>query len=186
MLTSAAIVLIAVALIVGIPVLFFRRGVLGVSRRFAWLGILLVVAGGSLVVTSFLLLGNSAARRHWPMVQGEVLHTQVAGTRAFHPEIVYSYTVNNQKYSDTTAMDSPAFGGRNNKYDVARKIVAEYPTGKAVSVYYDPTDPSISTLRPFAPWNLFGQVSFGSIVFGGGMFLIAAYLASRRRIPSKI
>ncbi len=186
MLSSALIVLVAVSLLVILPVLLFREGVLRTTRRFALLGLVLALCGAALVLISFRSLGISEDRRHWPSVSGEVLQTQVAGHRAFHPEIVYSYSVGGTQFIDTTAMDSPAFGGRNSKYDVAREIVAEYPKGKAVIVYYDPANPSQSTLHPFAPWNLFGRVSFGSILYGGGIFLVAAYFASRRRFPSAL
>ncbi|MGH8247230.1 MAG: DUF3592 domain-containing protein, partial [Gammaproteobacteria bacterium] len=63
----------------------------------------------------------------------------------------------------------PSFG---NEGDV-KKIVAEYPAGEQVRVYYDPDNPGVSTLRPGLAW--FGFIV--TVVFLSGAVIVAWVLA---------
>lgn len=120
--------------------------------------------------------------RQWPTVKGTVLRAQVSGVRAFHPNVVYEYTVGGTKYLDSTDFDPAGFGGRNSKRNAAETIIAAYPIGTEVTVYYRPDSPEASTLRPFANWSAYGIVSFGGSLIVASLWLA---LVRWRRSPRK-
>lgn len=110
----------------------------------------------------------------WPSVEGTVITSRVAGERALHPEIVYEYSVAGSTFRDSTGFDTPSFGGKSVKQDVAEAIVAKFPSGSRVAVHYNPEMPSQSLLRLSPDWSLYGKIGLGGVLFGLGLFLIAA------------
>jgi hypothetical protein len=90
--------------------------------------------------------------QRFPTASGRVLQSKVYSRRTwtlvrfdlFSPEIEYGYEVggtsyhgNRYRYGDMSFFDSSA-----------DRIVAAYPVGVAVTVFYDPRDPAESLLRP--------------------------------------
>ncbi len=111
----------------------------------------------SLVVLSDLAETRSAAR--WPTAQGTVLSSRAEPRRTlssaggsgsgqavtvWSPLVEYSYSVGERAYHGSRIAFGPEVSGGRELADAA---VARYPAGAAVTVHYDPSNPSHATLE---------------------------------------
>jgi len=142
------------------------------------LSLLLLVAGVSLSLMTLTELESYREFTAWPTVAGTVEISEVIGERAFHPRIVYSYAVAGTRYTDTSFLDMPSFGGRRSRRDAAEKKAAEYPVAAEVTVHYNPAAPADSRLKINAPWSVYGKLGFAGFLVVLG--LVAAGLGFRR------
>ena len=115
----------------------------------------------------------------WKTAGGEILEARIAGRRAFHPEIIYGFQVGGRKYTGKTDLDMPGFGGKRNRLETSEIIIADYPTGKKVKVYYNPADPAESRLHPGITYNIYIQLVVGIILMTLGLFLFLSILGRK-------
>lgn len=115
-------------------------------ERMVAIAVFLLCATAAIVGAQNLL--RAWSMRRWPMAQGEVRSSSVlqvsSGTdRMFRPEILYAFSVGGTEYTGVRRTLFPIqFGSP----DYAAKVVAQYPVGQRVSVYYDPSNPRQSIL----------------------------------------
>lgn len=102
--------------------------------------------------------------RSWPTAEGVVVETEVAGARAFHPEVHYEYHVNGLVYRGMSDLDVPGFGTKSSRLNVAERTAADYPPGRPVTVHYDPTRPDISRLRIAPSFSTFMFLTIGVLL----------------------
>ncbi|MCP4685091.1 MAG: DUF3592 domain-containing protein [bacterium] len=119
--------------------------------------------------------------RNWPVVNGVVIESRVEGSRAFHPRIIYEYTVEGTLFRDSTALQQPSFGGRRRRKEVAETEKDRFEPGQEVAVHYDPKDPARSNLGRFLHWSDYGRTGTGGVLFGVGLCFMTLYLFGRRR-----
>ena len=110
------------------------------------------------------------------MTTGTVVTAYVTEHPEILPSVVYQYTVGGRLYRDTSFLQAPGFGTRSKRREVALKSIAPFPDGAAVTVYYDPADPSHATLIPHPPWWVFAQLSTGLLIGMIGLLLILRLL----------
>ena len=109
-----------------------------------------------------MVLSSHIKRTKFPHTTGIVIKSDIVGSeRAYHPEIIYQYTVGSVIYTDSSNLNSPMFGNKRKQYDVAKVTTEEYPVGKKLEVLYNPNDPSDSDLHIAPAWNVYGQIGFG-------------------------
>lgn len=105
----------------------------------------------------------------WPFTEGEVVSSHVKsrhdsdGDISYSAAVRYEYVVDNTTYvSRTISFGRKLYFGRSS----AEEVVATYPVGEKVTVYYDPDNPKIATLEP--------GISVGSFIVLGlsAVFLI--------------
>jgi len=140
-----------------------------------WMPIVLIIVlllGGYLTVDSSWKLKNALSRKDWPVAKGRVIKSEPIVQGIIRPMVIYAFEVNGRAYVDTSDLQVPGFGNKNKQYEVAHTLVEEYPTGKEVLVHYDSTDFSNSVLIVTPPWNVFGKVSLGVILFSVGLFFL--------------
>ena len=100
--------------------------------------------------------------RHWPATQGEVRSSEVLKVQPldaresemYRPEIRYAFTVDGKEYTGVRrALLTMRYSGPKPAADV----VARYPVGGSVTVYYDPVNPRESILirETALPWAVF-------------------------------
>jgi hypothetical protein len=88
----------------------------------------------------------------WPSVMGSVLmsttewRSSSEGGSTEYPVVQYSYQVGGQAYQGTKIAPGPEVGGTG-----ARKVVARYPAGAQVMVFYNPQNPPDAVLEKKAP-----------------------------------
>ncbi len=112
----------------------------------AWVAPVVGLLVGSLLIIGSILDGRKAkASLQWPSVPGVVLSSELRVDRGsgndpttFTPVVTYSYVVNGQplqcakvRYSSTTS----------------KKVLAKYPKGCPVQVFYNPQSPSTAVLE---------------------------------------
>ena len=129
-----------------------------------------VIIGFVLVLLNAIFLGviyfmrrKMATVSTWPSTMGNVLMSTIEQRRSSdnsrytdYPAVQYSYQVNGQMYQGLKIAPGPEVGGTG-----ARKVVARYPAGAQVMVFYDPQNPSDAVLEKKAPaqwlmWLLLG------------------------------
>lgn len=92
------------------------------------------------------------ASQSWPTIKGKIIKSrvEVQGGKSARvlPRVIYEYSVNNQLYRSEQIKAGDKFlriqiGGSRTAYDT----VDRYPEGAAVTVYYDPHNPSEAALE---------------------------------------
>lgn len=145
-------------------------------------GTVFVGVGLAIALGAAWLLERAAAPAEWPTTAGLVITSEVAsgtdtdGTRLYWPNVEYRYGVNDSTYVGTRVR---AILTRTSSDGPARRVVARYPAGAAVTVFYDPADPS-SALLDTDTGAIVGILfaAAGACVLIGG----AALLAHRRAL----
>jgi hypothetical protein len=144
-------------------------------------GVLFFAVAG-LLMTLFLIanLRLSLASARWPTTTGKILSsvaeghgTLASGGRGqagtvWSPVVEYSYQVAGRDYHGSRI----AFGGDvSGSRDFAQGIAARYPAGSAVTVHFDPDNPSFAVLEP--------RVAFAwvTLVLTVGFFAAAWFFA---------
>ena len=152
---------------------------------------LFVLAGLGMASYGLPLLIEARQSASWPAVEGRITHSELVDVyrdsddsnhrqRSYEPNIRYSYRVDGVAYQGTRF--SYNWRLTENNRTRARRYTWRYQVNTKVQVYYDPTDPQISTLEPG-----FGKATFmwlvgglTSATFGGSLFLIAFPSTSRK------
>ena len=99
----------------------------------------------------FFMRRRMATVSQWPATMGNVIMSTVERRSSEdgytdYPVIQYSYQVGGQAYQGYKLAPGPQVGGTG-----ARKVVAKYPAGAQVMVFYDPQNPSDAVLERKAP-----------------------------------
>jgi hypothetical protein len=115
--------------------------------------------------------------RKWPTTKAKIISSQVAGVRAFHPNIRYEYQVDEVYYSDSTDMDLPGFGSKRTRLSDTERIVDENPVGTAITVHYNPDNPAISKVHVHASYSTYLIMTMSAMIYGVGCFGILCILA---------
>lgn len=147
-------------------------------------GLFWIFSLAALTVTATVGKG-SAERRNWSTVEGKVTKSEIR--KNINSNLPYDAIVEYQ-YS----VDGKSYIGRNRTFqmhphakEAVSKIVASYPNGKIVTVYYDPKNPTIECLElgsGFSSFQIFYILLFVVmtlvLIAGGGIWLF--YARSRR------
>ena len=122
------------------------------SSAFVRVGGSLLVFVGALVFLGYMarVYSQAEAVRQWPTAQGEILKTWVSVRSdseddEYVPEVRYRYTVEGQTYTGDRLRAAPVSAGSRNG---AERMLAAYPQGAVVRVYYNPQNPAESVLEP--------------------------------------
>jgi hypothetical protein len=120
----------------------------------------------------------------WPSTQGTITLSQIdsyqtqssmgpgtstpSQTTMFHPQVSYDYSVGGRDYhSDLINLADNSYSDAH----TAEKMLAPYPKGKGVSVYYDPGQPEKAVLEPGPTPSLLIPLFVGAAVSGVGIVL---------------
>lgn len=100
----------------------------------------------------FFMRRRMATVRQWPSTMGTVnasylerRHSSDSGSTDY-PVVEYSYQIGGQAYKSTKIAPGPEVGGTG-----MGKVVARYPVGAQVMVFYNPQKPSDAVLETKAP-----------------------------------
>ena len=100
----------------------------------------------------FFMRRKMAAVSQWPSTMGVVQMSTIEqrssseGGYTDYPVVQYSYQIGGQAYQSMKLAPGPEVGGTG-----ARKVVARYPAGAQVMVFYNPQNPSEAVLERKAP-----------------------------------
>lgn len=130
---------------------------------------------------------RSASWAYWPVATGTIVVSEVTvatqrliqstgPTKIYGTDIRYEYEADGRSFTgDTVTLGGTAETSASEGSSEA--LVARYPLGAKVDVYYDPADPSTSMLEPASRSGIFnmmmvalGFVVVGSLLFAAGYF----------------
>ena len=123
----------------------------------------------------FFMRRRMAAVSQWPSTMGTVstsyLERRSSSDSGYtnYPVVQYSYQVSGQAYQGMKIAPGPEVGGTG-----AGKVVARYPAGAQVMVFYNPQSPSDSVLETKAPaqWILWLILIIFDLVLCGAVPII--------------
>lgn len=160
----------------------FRRGsnATGCATTFFLIAVFLAVGIG-LSLWGWSVLQNARVSESWPTASGEVLSSTVRVDRdedgtSYFADVTYRYVVDDLEY----ASDSVSFGqfGSSDR-DHAEGIVARYPVGSQVTVFYDPEDVETAVLEPGVTWSSYMLLGMGILFIGIPLIMLPFMLRQR-------
>jgi Protein of unknown function (DUF3592) len=144
---------------------------------FIWLGLILFGFAGYFAVKSWIKAQAAKPRADWAQVPGEVTKSVVAqkdgdGLMLYAADICFSYNYQGIAYESKT-LEGDVFFSSDQKG--AQKLVAQYPSGKTVSMAVPPKNPSQAWPTTWkSSSQLFVLVGF-SIAFVGLVFVAVGF-----------
>src|SRR5215831_9139443 len=137
-----------------------------------------------LLAICFLAIGmpyiqEGTGGRGWPTVDGKILHSSVVSNTSnplpFTTQILYQYKIGETIFhGDRIGPEPSQFADRAG----AQALVAEFPVGATVKVFYHPKSPERSLLRPAFPARLIWFMVLSGTLFAAA---IVKGLRSRRQ-----
>lgn len=175
------ILLFTIILIAGLAALLMRRSgfVASWPDYLKYPAVIILLPG---IWLSSYALGNIQTgwqMKTWPATTATVIKSEVAGSRAFHPEITYRYTISGQIFESTTDLHISGFGGKRSRRDTAAKIIADFPPGTSVTIHYNSENPGESFLRSGPFWSDYMQLSLGLTLTSIGLIILFSLLFRR-------
>jgi hypothetical protein len=134
-----------------------------------------LLVDGILLGIIFVTRRKVAQASSWTSTMGTVTFSTVerrssSDGYSYYPVVNYSYQVMGQPHQGNKIVPGPAVGGSG-----ANKVVARYPVGAQVMVYYDPNNPSDAVLERGMPgyikWLWITLVLTDLFLCGLGAFL---------------
>jgi len=115
------------------------------------IGFVLLILNAIFLGVIFFMRRRMAVVSQWPSTMGTVMMSTVdrrSTSEGYtdYPVVQYSYQVGGQSYQSYKLAPGPEVGGTG-----ARKVVARYPAGAQVMVFYNPQNASDSVLERKAP-----------------------------------
>jgi len=147
-----------------------------------WIGLLLFIIGAVLFYNGTNLIYKANASLKWPSVDGQVRSSSVqtnhkGDSPTYIPDVGYSYLVNKDSYFNTRLV----YGNRNSgRIKDVQKVIDQYPVGRTVKVYYNPSNPSESVIEPGEIRNTWDGMALALMVLSIGKLV---YRNPRRKVP---
>ena len=124
-----------------------------------------VILGITIIIFSGRDIKNSEESSDWPETEGVILESRINernndGTILYAPFVMYSYTVSRKTYNSYRIS---YMSGECDDIKIIQNLIADYPIGKSVTVYYKPENPEVSILEkadvnykflPYVGWVL--------------------------------
>ena len=89
----------------------------------------------------------------WPFINGRIIESELRHTiDETSAHIVYEYNITGKNHKSSQV----SYAGMSNASAEREALVSRYPVGAEVSVYYDPTNPSLAVLdnKPSNAWRI--------------------------------
>jgi len=144
-----------------------------------------IVGGAIFFLFALPPLQYASTSKSWPLVDGIITRSEIDVSRSdgnthYQPDIAYSYIVEGKKYSSSkiTVGEPPL----DNNVSKAKKVQVKYPTGKEVTVWYDPELPGSSVLEPGIKSGDIMLASIAAIFFLVGILALYKGLKAKKII----
>ena len=147
---------------------------------------LFTLVGGIVLVVGIFSIVRANASESWPMVEGEVIRTDIVsnrksggGSSTYRAKVEYQYAIDGvTRYG---ARVSYAGNVSSSNRGSAMAIIDRYPKGSDVTVYYDPADPEESVLEPGISAKIFLTPAIGGVFLVLGLALLFSSLKGRSK-----
>jgi hypothetical protein len=135
------------------------------------LGLLVIVAGVE-------INRRGDTTRSWPTTPGTILVSEVVTLKSkFEAVITYTYTIESHTYTSDRIYHRalPYYSER----EQAQVLVAEFPPGQTVPIYYNPADPQYAVLVPGKTIEGTIFIVIGAVLLVFGLVGIAAFRSGK-------
>ena len=154
-------------------------------------GLMLLIAAGWWGTLHLSKCGENRAAANWPTASGTIIRSELKSRRGsrgrrYSADMAYRFVepTSGRPVQSRRIMIPSVPGTARLK---AERIVRTYPNGAAVTVYYDPADPTNSVLEPGWSWPVAAAVALSFPIFClGGLLVIAGALRFVRAGPGYI
>lgn len=154
-------------------------------NMFRWGGIGFLVLGVIWIPIAISAYVKVTASTNWPNVMGTITQSDIEKSlvrvkfqgmkESYKARVKYSYSVESRTYFG----DKVALYTANASTDpaLANGLVAKYPVGKSVQIYYDPREPSVAVLETGSTGDnvFFFVLALVCLAFGVVLTLVAKY-----------
>ncbi|HSH01667.1 MAG TPA: DUF3592 domain-containing protein [Anaerolineae bacterium] len=141
-----------------------------------------IILGAGLLMRHFSFHNHQLglASKKWPHVIGQISKSEIISYAAINDAdsryrllVETKYKVDNQSFTTNCI----AFGHYHPKYrSTVNQILQTYPLGKKVKVYYQPDQPSLSTLEQGTHYTQKGLSTGNNLLIIGTIFMLAVSL----------
>lgn len=137
------------------------------------IGIIILLLGTAIFLYGSWGVFSGLSAKRWPKTDGVITHSKVTTTRGSsksstsHANIKYQYKVNKTVYIGNRVRFVLLEGG-----NIAYKVIAKYPLGKTVKVYYNKSRPADSVLEPGTSIGGVVMLGFGLLLSSIGIFML--------------
>jgi hypothetical protein len=130
--------------------------------------------------------------RAWPEAQGTITSSRVSketrresgsGGRtsiSYYPRVAYQYTAEGRSYNGSKINIGGNTGGME---WLSRRAVKKYPSGKKVSVHYNPDDPADAVLEAGIAGSSIFMLLMGAVFLAAGGLCFLAFLKNLKNQP---
>ena len=127
--------------------------------------VMIAIIGFALTFFGFSKIKIAVEAKRWPITNGTVTSSNVAGAIKYYPSLTYTYMVDSIVYS-SNSISNINFSTKNR--GTVEELLKKYPLGSEIKVYYNSSEPSKALLEPgIKTGNIFLLV-FGIILLGTG------------------
>lgn len=140
--------------------------------------------GAGLMVWGGIIVRNASESKGWPLAQGEIIASYVKTSDdqdgiTYFADIEFQYVVNDRRLTaDTVNFGEYGTSNRNHAAD----IVAKYPVGKVVNVYYNPEEPETAVLEPGVTWSSYVLLLMGLLFIILPVIILIAMFRPNSRV----
>lgn len=151
---------------------------------------LFIMIGGLILPVTLLGAADSMQMAEWPSTQGIVTGGYIDsywyssgkhisdGYYIYSPKVSYSYNVSGVEYSCDSVW---RLDHESRSANEAQRVINSYPTGMAVTVYYDPSNPSHAVLDRTEQSSPIIPVMIGAALLALGVFGLVYAIRRKRK-----
>jgi hypothetical protein len=145
------------------------------------IGISMIVLAGRQFVKAWRVWRKATSRHKWPSTTGTIIDSSIVHSPPFDdpdyshsytPKITFQHTVNGITYTNPEFTDRPP-----DVENAVRDLVAHYPVGKQVKVYYAPRDPRYAFIAEAIRPQIMGTLVIGVVELIAGAVLVMVIAA---------
>jgi len=143
----------------------------------------------TMAVSAYEIMG-SLGTNNWPGTDGTITSSSVRKevrrdsgktVTTYYPSVQYRYRIDGRQHTSYRI----AFGKKVGSVKaIAQKVVDRYPSGKTVTVYYDPDDPQYAILEKGFKWSSLIVFMVGLVFFAAGVLCLRSYLKDKQKVPT--
>lgn len=141
---------------------------------------LFILFGALYVLLGFGVVVSAAKSKFWPSVVGTVVSSAIVEHQgrsvSYSPEVRYQYRVGLASYENRSIWLLDYAAGE----ERAREVVAQFQPQSSVVVFYEPSSPARSILKPGTNWFMFATSGIGLVVLLAGTIMSPAWALFRK------
>ncbi|NJN73714.1 MAG: DUF3592 domain-containing protein [Limnothrix sp. RL_2_0] len=143
---------------------------------------ILTIGGVALILFGISFLKDANASKNWPIAPGQVQSTRPVRSSSnrkynptYHYAVTYRYEVEGRSFTNDrySLGDGPTASKRfQNQGEAIAAARKDYPVGQAINIYYNPTEPSSSVIKPGVGFGTLVPLVMGCLFLPSGIGLL--------------